>query len=208
VPGSEPTRLAHGLPEDTLAVLSASGVGERAVQAWEELERTGALEGAGIPPELGLDLPDDLRTLLGTDLAVAAFGDLERPQFGARVVTDDPEGAARLLDVVIDDPQLGLPAVYDTVDGGYVVGSDDAALDLLSGNGGLGDTPAFRSAVADAEEASAIGYVDLAAVIEQARDQGGETAEQAARFSALEALGLSGTSTDEGGRFVLRITTR
>ncbi|UOY03414.1 DUF3352 domain-containing protein [Blastococcus sp. PRF04-17] len=209
VPSSEPTSLVHGLPEDALAALSVSGVGERAVQAWAELERTGGAEALGVPPELGLDLPDDLRTLLGTDLAVAAFGDVDEPRFGARVATEEPGEAVRLLDVVLDDPQLGLPVVHDTVDGGYVVAGDEAALDLLArADGGLGDSEAFRAAVADPDEAGAIGYVDLAAVVEQLVDRGGETAEQAARFGAVEALGFSATSTDEGGRFVLRITTR
>ena len=39
VPRSEPTRLAHGLPRDTLAALSVSGAGDAAVAAWEEMAR-------------------------------------------------------------------------------------------------------------------------------------------------------------------------
>ncbi len=42
VPSAAPTRLAQGLPEDTLAAVSASGLGDRAVAYWETLQQTGA----------------------------------------------------------------------------------------------------------------------------------------------------------------------
>src|SRR3712207_8964922 len=44
---------------------------------------SGVLAGAAEPlAQLGLDLPGDLRTILGTDTVVAVVGNLEQPGFG------------------------------------------------------------------------------------------------------------------------------
>ena len=199
VPSSEPTRLVQGLPEDTLAALSASGVGDRVAAAWAEVEASGALAEIEDPlRELGLDLPDDLRMMLGTDLVVAVFGDLDGPAFGARVVTEDPEAAAGTLDALLSGPDLGVAPVYSFGERDFIVATDAATADALAADGGLGGTAAFRAAVADPDTASAIGYADLARVVDQLVAQGGDPGAEAAKFSAVEALGFSVTSTDEG----------
>ena len=209
VPTGDPTRLARDLPEDTLAALSASGVGDSAVAAWAELERSGALAEVGQPlAELGLSLPDDLRAVLGSDLVVAVFGGVESPALGARVVTEEPEAAARSLDAVLGSLDVGAAPVYSFGESDYVVATDAGTADALAADGGLGDTDAFRAAVSDPDGASAIGYVDLATVLDEVVAQGGQAGEEAAKFSAVEALGLSVSGTDDGSRFVLRITTR
>jgi hypothetical protein len=209
VPTGDPTRLAQDLPEDTLAALSASGAGDSAVAAWSELERSGALAEVGQPlAELGLSLPDDLRAVLGSDLVVAVSGDLATPALGARVITEEPEAAARSLDALLSSLDVGAAPVYSFGESDYVVASDAGTADALAADGGLGDTVAFRAAVADPDGASAIGYVDLATVLDEVVAQGGRAGEEAAKFSAVEALGLSVSGTDDGSRFVLRITTR
>jgi Protein of unknown function (DUF3352) len=209
VPSGEPTRLAQDLPEDTLAALAASGAGDSAVAAWSQLEESGALAEMTQPlAELGLDLPDDLRAMLGSDLVVAVSGQLESPALGARVVTEQPEAGAGALDALLGSLGVGGAPVYSFGAGDYVVATDAATADALAADGGLGDTDAFRAAVADPDHASAIGFVDLATVLDQVVAQGGEAGEEAAKFSAVEALGLSVSGTDEGSRFVLRITTR
>jgi len=208
-PSGEPTRLARDLPEDTLAALSASGLGDSADAAWAQLEESGALAEVEQPlAELGLSLPDDLRAMLGSDLVVAVFGDLESPGAGARVVTEDPEAAARSVDALLTSFDVGAAPVYSFGESDYVVATDAETADAVAADGGLGDTEAFRAAVADPDGASAIGFVDLAAVLDQVVAQGGGAGEEAAKFSAVESLGLSVSGTDEGSRFVLRITTR
>ena len=209
VPTGDPTRLAQDLPEDTLAALSASGAGDSAVAAWAELEGSGALAEVEQPlAELGLSLPDDLRAVLGSDFVVAVSGDLESPALGARVVTEKPEAAARSLDAILGSLDLGAAPVYSFGESDYVVATDAGTADALAADGGLGDTDAFRAAVADPDGASAIGYVDLATVLDEVVARGGQAGEEAAKFSAVEALGLSVSGTDDGSRFVLRITTR
>ncbi|MCZ2830966.1 hypothetical protein O2W14_19160 [Modestobacter sp. VKM Ac-2986] len=207
--GSEPTGLVGDLPADTVAALSVSGLGEALTTAWASLEET------GLPPEfqeqvdaLGLDLPADLGAVLGTDLALAVTGDLAAPAFGARVLTDDPQRATEVLDGVLGDPELGLPLTTVALDDGYVLASDEQLADALTTDGGLGDTEAFRAAVGNAEDAGAVGFVDLGRLIDQVVAEGGEDAAQVQEFSALRALGFSATTTDDGGRFLLRVTTR
>jgi hypothetical protein len=209
-PKSVPTRLAQGLPDDTLAALSASGVGDRLAAAWGGMEQSGVLAQIEEPlAQFGLQLPDDLRSVLGTDVVVAAFGDLDDPSFGARVFTEDPQGAFNALHGVLTAPEFrGVLNSWGLADGGYVLATDDDTTVVLSADGGLGETGAFRAAVADPDSASAIGYIDLARVVDGLVAQGGDTGEQAAKFSAVQALGFSATGTDAGGRFVLRITTR
>jgi hypothetical protein len=176
---------------------------------WEQVEESGALAGAEEPlAQLGLSLPDDLRKIFGTDIALAIFGDWENPSFGARVTTEEPRVAARLLDGVLSAPEFDLPAVYSDAEGGYAVAVDQATLDAMTADGSLGETRAFRTAVANPDEASAIGFVDLGSLIDQLAAQGGDSAEEAAKWKAVGALGVSAGTSDEGARFVLRITTR
>jgi hypothetical protein len=210
VPSSEPTRLMQGLPEDTLGALAASDVGDRVVAMWDDLQESGALEGAEEPlAELGLDLPEDLRIVFGSDLVVAAFGEVANPRVGARVVTEDGERATEIVDRLLAAEGTGMDVVTDPVDDGFVLGTDASTADqLAAGDGGLGSTDAFRAAVADPDDARAMGYVDLAAVIDQLIAEGGEAGAEAEKFAAVDALGFSASGTGEGGRFVLRITTR
>ncbi|WP_369140494.1 hypothetical protein [Modestobacter versicolor] len=207
--GTEPTRLVLDLPEDTVAALSVSGLGDAIETAWA------SAGGAGLPPELteqaaalGVELPGDLGAVLGSDLALAVLGDLAAPQFGVRAVTDDPQRATEVLGQVLGSPELGLPVVTVPSEDGYVLATDQGLADALADDGGLGGTEAFQAAVADPDDAGAIGFVDLGTVIDQVVAEGGESAADAERFAALGAVGFSATTTDDGGRFVLRITTR
>jgi hypothetical protein len=210
VPSREPTRLVQNLPEDTLLAASLSGAGDLAATYWAELEETPEFSEYGDPmASLGLELPEDLRALFGTDLAIAGFGNVEAPAFGVRVVSEDGDRASAVIDELLSSFGAELPLVSTPVDDGFVLGSDTStAQTLAAGYGGLGETDAFRDAVADPDAASGVVYVDLAALVDQAVARGGDTGEEAAKYSAVRALGLSATTTDEGGRFVLRITTR
>ena len=208
-PKSAPTRLVQGLPDDTLAALSVAGLGDRVGSAWDEMAHTGALAQVEQPlAQLGLHLPEDLTTVLGQDLVVAVFGDIENPGLGAKVLTDDPRNAARKVAELLAQPGHEVPALFQDTEGGYLAASDPAALDAVAAGGNLGDTKAFRAAVADPDSANAVGYVDLARVVDRLIAEGGDTGQQAAKFRAVRALGFSATGTDDGGRFVLRITTR
>ncbi len=208
-PAGEPTRLVQDLPAGTLAALSVSGAGDAVVEGWADVEATGALIGLEEQiATLGLDLPADLQAVFGSDVVIAVFGDMNNPVFGVRATTDDPQRATEVLDALLGESLLGMPTYNAPAPGGYAVANHPDAADTMGGDGDLGETDVFRDAVPDADEAGMVAFVDLAAALEQLREQGGEGAAEAEKYAALEALGLSASSTDEGGRFVLRITTR
>ncbi len=70
------------------------------------------------------------------------------------------------------------------------------------------ESSGVRFWVSDVDDAIADAEATQAQVVEQLAAQGGETGEEAAKWQALEAFGGSTSTTDEGSRFVLRITTR
>ncbi len=203
---TEPTELIQNLPDGTLGAVSVSGAGETVVRAYEQFAEGGTLaEMEQQLASLGLDLPDDLRAVLGTDLVVAVFGDVENPGFGARVATDDPERAIEVIDRLANEPEFGLPVRPEPVEGGYLLTSNPYVGQTLTADGGLGDTDAFQAAVPAAEDATAVGFANLATIIEQIPESDGFRRDD---YAALDAVGFSSTPTDEGSRFVLRITTR
>ena len=202
-----PSRLVETLPDETVAAFGLGGPGERAVQAWEQLAATGMLEEFEYEfGNLGISLPDDLRWLLGSDLAIAVLGDIENPAVGARVATDDPERALGVIDDLLGQ-QAGVQTFNSPVEGGYVVATDPGTADIIGGNGELGDSESYQRAVADLDDPVAVAYVDIAAILDQVEAPAGEGFGPD-DLEPLDAAGLSSEWTDEGGRFVLRITTR
>ena len=202
---AEPTRLVQQLPEDTLFAFSASGVGDMVVDRWDEVEATGMVEPfQEMFPDL--ELPEDLRTVFGSDLLVTMGGDLDDPQVGLRAVTDDPERATGILEGLNYAFELGIPIAHGNVDDGYALATDTATARAVAGkNSGLGDSAAFRAAAPAADEATMVAYADLSAILDQF-PEGGEF--RRSDYDALHAFGITSTNTDEGTRMVLRITTR
>jgi hypothetical protein len=202
----QPTRLIQQLPEDTLAAISVSDAGGMLGERWDDIEATGMVQPLqDMFPDLVL--PDDIQTILGSDLVVGVFGHVPgQPAFGVRAVTDDAERATSVLkgfDYAFD---LGIRTVPASVDDGYVLAADVTAARALAGeDAGLGDSAAFQAAVPGADDATAIGYADLATILEQLPQGGGF---RASDYEAVQAFGFSSTPTDKGTRQVLRITTR
>jgi hypothetical protein len=183
-----------------------SGAGDLMADRWAALESTGAADGfEEMFPDLRM--PEDIRTVFGSDFLVALFGDdLEQPQFGLRAVTDDPERASDIVTGLIYGFDLDIRTVPAAVDDGYVLGTDVTTARALAGEDpGLGSSTAFRAAVPGADDATLVGYADLARILDQVPARDGIRPED---YQALQAVGFSSTPTDEGSRVVLRITTR
>jgi hypothetical protein len=185
--------------------VSASGLGDILVDRWDEIEASGMLEGfKEMFPDL--ELPDDVKTVFGSDFLLAVRGDLQDPQVGIRATTEDPDRATGILGGFIYAFDLPIDGVPAPVDDGYVLATDDLTARALMGeDGGLASTQAFRAAVPAADDATLVGYADLATILEQIPQGGGF---KASDYEAVQALGFSSTPTDKGARQVLRITTR
>jgi Protein of unknown function (DUF3352) len=221
-------RLAE-LPASTVAGVSVAGAGEAFAKAWPKLQ--GLVEQFGQSAQLdsmlraadqqfGIKLPDDLVTLLGTDLtfgvdeeglaeAVQATtsGGTEPalPQAGFRSTTDVAKAKALLPKLEQMMAASGAPVEF-----GKAAGSDSVAIatsqayaDKLVKGGTLGESETFKAAVVDSGEAQYGLFLDLdklekfypAEVPEKER----------ANLEALKAIGLSGTTTEDGGTFTARV---
>ena len=167
----------------------------------------------------GLDLPDDLETLLGDSTAVALGGDADLTAFGESAppadlplgvkVHGDTDDISEILDTLlsrVDDPSLSSLLAHDA-DGDHVVAgpSADYRATLLD-DGGLGSTDAYRDAVIDGDDAAAVLFVDVGAG-SWLTSLPGLPDEVRRNLEPLGALGLTARTDDGVSHVALRITT-
>ncbi len=169
--------------------------------------------------ETGLDLPDDLETLLGDSTAIVIDGDIDLMGLSASElpsdlllgikVRGDGDEITSILDRLLstaDDRDLSTLLGHDTDDDMVVAGPSAAYRATLLEDGGLGDTDAYRDAVVNSGEAASVFFVnfDAGSWLTGFDDLPGEVQEN---LAPLAALGLSGWNDDGVSHSVLRITT-
>jgi hypothetical protein len=211
------------LPEDT-----AAAIGLAFGEDWfsELVEQLADAEGSTaselmdeISEETGLDLPDDVETLLGDSIAVAIGPEFDPDdmvwspegggpgdvQVGVKVSGDPDE-----IDAVLEKLRetAGPDAELFEVDKGddvVVVGPfADYRAELVE-DGGLGDSDSFRDVVEHVDDASEIVYVDLDADwLTELWDDDDEAREN---LDPLDAFGLSAWLDDDAVHAVVKVTT-
>jgi len=145
--------------------------------------------------ETGLELPEDIETLLGDGISLSVdaefdaeglFGDedLSRLAIGLRV-KGNPDEILPIVDKVRaaigpDADQL----VVESGDGMVAFGVNQDYVNSLIEGGSLGDEVTFRDAVPDADRASGVLYVDF--------DAGGDWVQELAQSMAGSGDALSG----------------
>lgn len=201
----------------------------------EYLEMMGEI--GGIPLEqmlaegeaaTGLELPEDIETLLGESVSLAVDSELDAE---AVIASADPSTVPAGVRVVGDPAEI-LPVV-DKIkaavgpdadmlhvmegDGAVAFGVNRDYVATLAGDGGLGDIASFRDVVPEAERATGVLYVDFAAgdmwvqrlVEEFSRAMGGQAEpEVEENMAALGALGVSSWVDEDVQRGLFRLTTR
>ena len=249
--GAVEVELAGGwLPEDfespdgqstgigALPATTGAALGFSVPDGWAEdmMESLGQLAG-GMPVDdmlaeaeaaTGLDLPEDVETLLGDGLSIALDSSLDASAFesgdpaavpvGVRV-SGDPTEILPVVDKIRAAWGPGSEAmVVESGDGAVAFGTDPDYVVLLSGDGGLADEDSFRGVVPDADKASAAAYVDFDAgdawveriVVELAGmfpGAEGDGAEIQRNMESLDAFGVSSWVDGEVVRGVLRLST-
>jgi hypothetical protein len=161
--------------------------------------------------QVGLTLPDDVKTLLGSDLlfAVSSDGLADTPQIGARMATD-PAAANKVLRAVAslpDGASLGLK--WKQLPDGVAVSNVQSYADLLGSLGGpkLSEQKDFRDAVPDADQSGIAGYVNLRAIGDIVGPKTpGEPAK--AWLSTFRSLGFTVTNADDVSTMHLRLLLR
>ena len=213
VEGIEPATVSGvaDLPATSVVAFGMGGGADMVDSMWDSLRKQyGEAEltsiAASAEQELGVRLPEDLRTLLGKNLLLALDGeglDEGNPSFGAQVTTD-VAAAKPVLDKLRPMLQSGLPeAVVEMTDDGYLVASDSAAADWLSGGGGgtLADDEVFAQALPDVEGARFAVWLDLGDLLRGlgAEDENAEP---------LAGAGVTASYEGSNGDFRFRLVTK
>lgn len=175
----------------------------------------------------GLDLPEDVQTLLG-DAITLSLGSDAPEHFDERtgpqdiplglVLHTDPEKAEEIIETAEDG--LGtslsdLPVFTEKTASTLVLSTSEDYAEELTKKGTLGETAAFRDAVPEADDADAIIFATLTAdwrraIAELAASDltASEVDELEENLSPLRAVGLSTKADGKDGVFKLRISTR
>ncbi len=213
------------LPQDTAAALAFS-VPERAVTGLTSAD--GMLGGLvnGFGSGTGLDLPEDLVTLVGESMSLslgadapADLDDVNDSQdlpVGLLVHGDEEKirGVVEKVEARLGASLTDLPATLASTEGKVAVASTPEYADDLLGAGGLADSEAFREVVPELDRARVVGYVSLdnawvTALGKMARaDKDAEATEVMENVEVLRALGLSSWADGDTARALVRISLR
>jgi hypothetical protein len=212
--GSKPVNgtLAKLAAEDTSAALEVTGLGEAFGAAWAAASATLGLheQFEGLIEETGLQLPEDLVALFGTDTTVSArfsHGLGEDPEVAAQISTTGADRAMQLLDSLGES--FGLPAdglhPQRTADGYLLSTSESYDPRARPGVRTVGEDPTFQKAVPDRAQAGLIAYVNLGKILDSDPEV---SAKDKADWKHLGAFGMSVVPTSDGTRMIMRLTTR
>jgi hypothetical protein len=224
VTGNTGGTLVQRLPDDT-----AAAAGITLPKGWLErqLDQMSSLFGGmgvseddamrELSQETGLDVPDDIETLLGSGLSISIGHDFdfeaaENSADGsglpiAVTVKGDPDAIEQVLDKI--RTRAGDLAFLDSdaKDGLVAVGpSADYRKQVLDG-GALGDDGTFTSAVPDAGDASSVLYVNVDALEPSITKAAAGDQETVDNVTPLRAVGISSWNDDGVIRFSFKVST-
>jgi hypothetical protein len=210
--GGPGTGLVLDLPAETDIALSATGLGDVAAELWKTYGEESAYDLGAEAEKLGLVLPEDLRSLFGQEAALGIAAPVEGSdeiRAAARVATDR---ADRALEVIEIAQQMDMEKVHTSLaPDGYVLGTDEEAMtEAADGDRSLTGNETFTHAVPDAEDASALFFVDLRPVVAMLSSWGGsaEEPESESGWDTLEAIGVTATGERGNGELRIRLTFR
>ncbi|MGI8869525.1 MAG: hypothetical protein ACR2F6_11905 [Mycobacteriales bacterium] len=196
------------LPSETAIALGASGTNKAVASLWRQVQKNPTLARQvnqytrQVQQQLGVLLPDDLETLVGSQTLLAVGGP-ELSEVGGLSVTD-PQKAYEIATKVIGkiDPQSRQKIVVKKTSDGIAVANSDSWATKLGTNGSLGTKSAFQNAVPNAANADLVLYVDVPAVAEAANRHLPPDA------APLAAVGLTMIQDGDATAAHLRIVTK
>jgi hypothetical protein len=152
--------------------------------------------------ELGIDLPDDLAVLLGSNLVAAMRDDQAgrtQLEVGARVTTNGPRAVA-LVDKINKATHASgsdFPLERRLTDDGVVIASSKGQVDLMLKDGGLGDRDAVRKALPDVDGATVALWVDIRGLLRgfMGSDGGNENVDPIAGLGVTAKVAGDGSAT-------------
>jgi hypothetical protein len=217
----KPLQGFNELPEDSVVAFGLAGGDKLVAGFFDSLRATFDDQAAGGPEggfdgmvadaerELGIDLPDDLAVLLGSNLVAAMRDDQAgstQLEVGARVTTDGPRAVALVdkINKATDAAGSDFPLERQLTDDGVVIASSKGQVALLLKNGGLGDRDAVRKALPDVDGATVALWVDIRGLMRgfMGSDGGNENVDP------IAGLGVTAKVADDGSAtYRLRLVT-
>jgi hypothetical protein len=212
------------LPGDTAAAVGV-GFTEGWLGTWLEQFAAGSggmsLEDmiAMAEAQTGLSLPEDGETLAGDSAAISLGGDfspdtLMNSADGTDVpiglkVQGDPEAIEEVLAKLQERLAAeGFPELVTETEGDTIaIGLNPDYVAEISGEGDLGDSETFQNVVREAEDASAILFLDFDAGDNWLASLAGGDATVKENLEPLEGLGMSAWQDDDVVHGVFRLTT-
>lgn len=207
-----PAGGAASLPANTMVALQLGGLGDSVQQAWPQLQKAipgGASALSDVEQQLGVTLPDDLVTLLGSSLTLSMpKQDLtqlgsELPTVGAKILTKDPSRAEALVTKLTTSAGADGVVKHQATGDSLFLATTDDYLKAVQQKGTLGGSDLFTKAVAEPDKATAVAFADLGSLKSLYADA---PADAKPLLESLTAVGLSATQgTDGSGSFALRV---
>jgi hypothetical protein len=190
-------------------VVAISGLDQRVDALWKNVQQLPGYQDSSsqLADEFGLQLPGDLKTLLGSELELSIGGDLSKePMMLAASTSKDPGAAKSVLDGLLDHAQAPPGLVAERVKGSdtFYVGSSEAAIDAAGGKG-VSATALFDLAVADPKTAEVLGFVDLSHVWSA---RGADLSAQDKEWEHVAAVGFSGRHSGGDSSYTVRVVLR
>ncbi len=195
------------MPADT-AILIALAVPSKAFDAIDKADPKGS-GSEFLGSMLGIDFPEDLKTLFGKSFSISLGGDAPDDLASISGPGDVSVGAlirgdSEKIDEVIAKLEKtagttlsDLEVTKTSKDGKVALASNEKYADQLLGSGSLSDDEGFKDAVPNAEDAQAIAYVDFdgdwgKAVLKLIREDGDKDSEEVAdNLAVLQGFGAS-----------------
>jgi hypothetical protein len=210
------------MPGDT-ALLFALAVPPGAFDAIEKADPKGSGSDL-LGGMLGIDFPDDLKTLLGKSLSISLGGDapadlesIDEPgdiSVGAliRGDTEKIDAVIAKLEHSTGSSLEALKVTKTSKDGKVAIASNKDYADQLLGEGSLADDEGFKDAVPNADDAQVIAYADFdgewgKAVLKLIREDGDDESEEVAKnLEVLRAFGASAWTEDDVSHGLVRLS--
>ncbi|TDU86937.1 flagellar basal body-associated protein FliL [Kribbella voronezhensis] len=203
------------LPDTTAGALALSDGANLVGTIWTQLEKSSGQAGINLgdltknfTDEYGIALPDDLKPLLGKNLALAIDKDkADGPKIAARMETDPgkaEEVVDKLLNLMHSRTTANVPVKKAKDDDTLVIATDQGYAEQVLKGGNLGQTENFKQAVPDTKGAVLVGYVDFEAIGSLSSKVSSDK-----DYAALRSAGFSTRVTGDGeADFTLRVVAK
>lgn len=176
--------------------------------AWEQLQALGQTQ-PGLLEQLGISSDDDLRAVLGKQIAVTVDFANDMPAVGLKVRTDDPAKHQEVLEGLLG--AIGIPGIQHQTDGDVVHSTFGMSPDQLANpTETLADHDAFAQLTETSGDAEGIVWIDMPNVVALLPQLGVPTGDEIyLNLEPLSGVGISGSNIGDGYQEVfVRVGTK